>query len=469
MERIENNRLLIAFYGDDFTGSTDALEFLSRSGIRTVLFIEAPSTAQLERYPGLQAIGVAGMSRTYSPAEMEASLYPAFTALAKLNPRHVHYKVCSTFDSSPTIGSIGKAIDIGAAVFNTATVPLLAAAPHLGRYCLFGNLFARMGIGSEGEIYRLDRHPSMRNHPTTPADESDIRLHLGKQTAKDIGLFNILELHQYQEQTVNPDFSGHEIILFDALTQQELKSIGKLIDGQAAESHTLFSAGSSAIEMALGNHWQESGLLQEQTEWKDIAADGPVIVASGSCSAVTAEQIRYALSHGFTELAIDTVALAGQVSAADLSSETGFIHAAAEKYALRAAELVSEGKHPLIHTSLGNDDPRVAATDNLFREKGFGKSATAQLYGKLLGEIVRMTAERTVLHRIIIAGGDTSSYAARAMGIEAVEMIAPLSPGAPLCRAYAPGAAVDQLELVFKGGQVGKKDFFNINLIEPKI
>ena len=30
--------ILLAFYGDDFTGSTDALEFLSRAGAKTVLF-----------------------------------------------------------------------------------------------------------------------------------------------------------------------------------------------------------------------------------------------------------------------------------------------------------------------------------------------------------------------------------------------------------------------------------------------
>jgi len=465
MEGQENNRLLIAFYGDDFTGSTDALEFLSRAGIKTVLFIEAPSMEQLAHYPGLQAIGVAGKSRTLSPDEMEETLKPAFTALQKLNPRHVHYKVCSTFDSSPTIGSIGKAIDIGVSVFKTEVVPLLAAAPHLGRYGLFGNLFARMGIGSEGEIYRLDRHPSMRNHPTTPADESDIRLHLGKQTSKSIGLFNILDLHKYQEQAFSPDFSGYEIVLFDALVPEELKSIGELIDAQAGNGHIVFSAGSSAIEMALGNYWQESGMLEEQTEWKNKKADGPVLVASGSCSAVTAGQISYALNHGFTEIAIDTVMLASQVTGADLSMETGFIKTAAEKYVLKAVGLIAGGKHPLIHTSLGNDDVRVAETDKIFREKGFGKSATAQLYGQLLGQIVRMTAEQTSFQRIIIAGGDTSSYAARAMGIEAVEMIAPLSPGAPLCRAYAPESPVDQLELVFKGGQVGKEDFFNINLI----
>lgn len=462
MVRMENNRLLIAFYGDDFTGSTDALEFLSRSGIKTVLFIEAPTAAQLERYPGLQAIGVAGMSRTYSPEEMETFLYPAFTALAKLNPRHVHYKVCSTFDSSPTIGSIGKAIDIGAAVFKTATVPLLAAAPHLGRYCLFGNLFARMGIGTEGEIFRLDRHPSMRNHPTTPADESDIRLHLGRQTIKNIGLFDILELQKLPQETKAVDFSTSDVVLFDALTTEDLKSIGKLIDGQATDSETLFSAGSSAIEMALGAYWQESGLLQQQSDWNTGTA-GPVIVASGSCSAVTAGQIGYALNRGFVGLAIDTISLAEQVSAVDLESDTGLIRSVAETYALTVSAIIAEGKNPLIHTSLGNDDSRVAATECVFREKGFGKSATAMLYGKLLGEIVRIAAENTNFQRIIIAGGDTSSYAARAMGIEAVEMIAPLSPGAPLCKVYAPGSAVDQLELVFKGGQVGKIDFFTSN------
>jgi uncharacterized protein YgbK (DUF1537 family) len=39
-------------------------------------------------------------------------------------------------------------------------------------------------------------------------------------------------------------------------------------------------------------------------------------------------------------------------------------------------------------------------------------------------------------------------------------MIAPLTPGAPLCRAHAPGSPVDGCEVVFKGGQVGGEDYF---------
>ncbi|MEI9955988.1 MAG: four-carbon acid sugar kinase family protein [Ferruginibacter sp.] len=118
---------------------------------------------------------------------MEKILMPAFEKMKATGARHVHYKVCSTFDSSPTIGSIGKAIDCGASIFNNKTIPVLGGMPALGRFCVFGNLFAKMGIGSEGKTYRLDRHPSMSKHPVTPADESDLRLHLGKQTNKKLG------------------------------------------------------------------------------------------------------------------------------------------------------------------------------------------------------------------------------------------------------------------------------------------
>ena len=43
-----------------------------------------------------------------------------------------------------------------------------------------------------------------------------------------------------------------------------------------------------------------------------------------------------------------------------------------------------------------------------------------------------------------------------------MEMAAPLVPGAPLCRAFAPGSPADGLEVNFKGGQVGPKNYFGI-------
>ena len=106
------SKLLLTFYADDFTGSTDALEQLTLAGIRTALFIATPTPAQLKKFPDLQAVGVAGKTRSLAPGAMERELKPALIALKKLGARHVHYKVCSTFDSSPKIGSIGRALDV---------------------------------------------------------------------------------------------------------------------------------------------------------------------------------------------------------------------------------------------------------------------------------------------------------------------------------------------------------------------
>ena len=135
--------LLLTFYGDDFTGSADAMESLSLNGVRSVLFLSPPTPELLrEKFPDIEAVGVAGASRAMTPAQMEAELPAIFSQLQKLNARLFHYKVCSTFDSSPNIGSIGKAYEIGQRVFASSFVPLLVGAPALKRYCVFGNLFA---------------------------------------------------------------------------------------------------------------------------------------------------------------------------------------------------------------------------------------------------------------------------------------------------------------------------------------
>jgi uncharacterized protein YgbK (DUF1537 family) len=47
------------------------------------------------------------------------------------------------------------------------------------------------------------------------------------------------------------------------------------------------------------------------------------------------------------------------------------------------------------------------------------------------------------------------------LGIEALEWVSSTAPGSPLCQIY--GQGFKHLEMVFKGGQVGKVDFF-VNL-----
>ncbi|WP_427890640.1 four-carbon acid sugar kinase family protein [Kribbella sp. GL6] len=181
----------VAFYGDDFTGSTDAMVQFARVGLRTVLLVKLPSASELaELARRYDVIGVAGVARALAPDEQEAEVRPILQALHDLGPRLVQYKVCSTADSSPTRGSIGRALEIGRDICAPAVpVPILIAQPELGRYTVFSHHFAT----ESGTTHRLDRQPTMSTHPTTPIHESDLRLHLSTQTTLTIGAHHLTD------------------------------------------------------------------------------------------------------------------------------------------------------------------------------------------------------------------------------------------------------------------------------------
>src|SRR5687767_5001313 len=184
---------LLGWYGDDFTGATDTLATLTQAGLRAMLFMGVPSGGQQAAAAraldgALDAVGIAGASRSMAPAAMEGELEPVGAFFAALGSRVLHYKVCSTFDSAPEVGSIGMAVRVLRRHVRHAFVPIVGGQPNLGRYCAFSNLFAAAGSG--GAVERIDRHPTMRNHPMTPMKEADLRRHLALQ-----GLQPVAGLH----------------------------------------------------------------------------------------------------------------------------------------------------------------------------------------------------------------------------------------------------------------------------------
>ncbi|HKI69106.1 MAG TPA: four-carbon acid sugar kinase family protein, partial [Verrucomicrobiae bacterium] len=388
--------LLLTFYGDDFTGSTDALEQLTLAGIRTALFIQPPPPAQLKKFPGLQAIGVAGKTRSLSPDAMERELKPALLALKKLGAKHIHYKICSTFDSSPNIGSIGRVMDVAAKIFPAPIIPLLVAAPALGRYTIFGQHFARYGIGSAGQIYRLDRHPSVSKHTVTPMREADLRVHLARQTKKKIVLFDILHV-ALPERAARVALQKvlaekPDVVLFDALYPEQMGSIGSLIDSLASRKRPLFSVGSSGIEMALASVWTVGddvrNLKLKSKSMRPVTSSPAkqLLVGSGSCSPVTSGQIAWALKHGFAEVSLAPMKLVNRTTA-----NKEMLRAAAE-----ATKHLQAGRSVIVHTTRSGSDKQIAAKF---------KGRTAEVLGLALGKVLRAAVEQSSVQRVCIAGG----------------------------------------------------------------
>ena len=75
---------VFSYYGDDFTGSTDALEALALNGVETVLFLKTPDDADLRRFNHCRAVGIAGDSRSRTPGWMDKHLPPIFGRLREI-------------------------------------------------------------------------------------------------------------------------------------------------------------------------------------------------------------------------------------------------------------------------------------------------------------------------------------------------------------------------------------------------
>lgn len=427
--------ILYTFYGDDFTGSTDVLEQLASNGIPTVLYLVPPEEAHLAAFPEAKAIGIAGDSRSRSPEWMSAHLPPIFAALKRFHAPITHYKVCSTFDSAPILGNIGRAIEIGREIFAPRFVPIVVGAPHLRRYVAFGNLFA---AAPDGLIYRIDRHP-MSRHPATPMHEADLRLHLGSQTSTPTGLVDLVALQSgTSSEVLDAEIqAGNHAILFDTIDRSTQEAAGNLLWREALRQ-PMFSVSSSGLTAALIPAWRNAGLLPKSVPRSRVEEATPLLVLSGSCSAATERQLRWAFAHGYEGISIDPDAL--------LAPETAIVTRAAVLET--AAASLAAGRNTVLYTALGFT----------------GMQAQGERLGIALGSLLAELLTRTTVRRVLLCGGDTSSHAVQQLGLIALTWLANLQPGVPLCRAHpdAQHSHLHNLELVLKGGQVGTDDFFDV-------
>jgi 3-oxoisoapionate kinase len=440
------NHVLLSFYGDDLTGSTDAMEALTLAGVRTALFLRPATETQIRKLSAdgpLQAIGLAGTSRSETPPWMDEHLPPAFRWLKAQGAAICHYKVCSTFDSAPQVGNIGRALEIGAATFEQPVVPLVVGVPQLRRYTVFGNLFATVG----GETYRIDRHPVMSRHPVTPMHEADLRLHLAAQTSAPVGLVDGLTLQSpganaAVDQGMQSQGTGPAALLLDVADKTTQALVGQQLWRLRRDHTSLFTVGSSGVEYALVEAWGSAGLLSgEVAAQKEVGAVERMAVVSGSCSAITAQQIRHAGEHGFALISVNASRL-GSRSRGD-----------AEQAAVlaQACAALDAGRSVIAYTALGPDTAAERFDD-----------AEPHAIGQRLGRLLRDLVEHGNLKRAVVAGGDTSSHALRELDVYAltVAMPLPLTPGSPLCMAHSDNAALNGTQIALKGGQVGAADYF---------
>lgn len=415
----------IGFYGDDFTGSVDALLQLRRAGLTGVLATSVEHAAAAAG--GAEVVGIAGVARSLRTEELAAELRPVLDWFARQQAPIVQYKACSTADSSPEQGSLGRVLEIAREVFGTAPVPVVFAQPDFGRYTFFGHHFAR----DAGQVFRLDRQPTMRAHPSTPSTESDLARHLGAQTSLPVGTLPWTEY--------GPGAAGQlaallatcsdAAVVCDAFTDAHLDLLGEAITqggdgpgstttaGTDAPPGTRFVLGAGGLSLGLGRALGGSAAPLDSDA---PPAQGACLALSGSRSPRTWQQIEAAARAGWTCI--------------DLREPDS---------ATRAVDAHTSGADTVYHSST----PGGRQLDTAAVVEALVTVAAARL----------QAAPRT---RVLLCGGDTSGTVLRRLGVASLSITSRPWGNVVLCQTRAPARPYDGAEVVLKGGQMGHEDLF---------
>lgn len=411
--------ILLGAIADDFTGATDLANTLVKEGMRVVQVIGVPDAATA--YGDAEAVVVALKSRTAPTSEAVEQSLAALAWLQAQGAEQIIFKYCSTFDSTPQ-GNIGPVADALAEAMNARISIICPAFPANQRTIYKGTLFV-------GDLPLSES--SMKDHPLTPMKDSSLIRLMEAQSKHQTGLVSLQTLQQGAEATRKALHSlaeeGHRYAVIDALTDDDLRTIGAAI-----ADHPLITGG-SGVATGLPANFRTKGLLGAALSPKAPPVAGRMLVLAGSCSTATRAQIATAQEHWPTrKIAVDRIA-AGE----DVVSE------------LTDWALAQHEESPvLIYASADPDE--VRDTQAIY---GVDKA------GAMVEDVMGQLAQRLTgagFRRLIVAGGETSGAVVSALGAKALRIGPEIAPGVP----WSEVKRSEPLALALKSGNFGGPNFF---------
>lgn len=405
--------MLLGCIGDDFTGSSDLGNTLSKAGMRVMQYAGIPKHSA---NPRTEAGVVALKTRSLPVRDAIAQSLDALQWLQSQGCTQFLFKYCSTFDSTKD-GNIGPVADALADALDATRVIVCPAFPGTGRSIYQGHLFVNDVLLNES---------GMQNHPLTPMTDPDLRRWLAHQTSNQVG-------HVGLEAVANgpgpiragldaAHNAGQRLIVVDAVQDSDLISIG------AAAADLPLITGGSGVAIGLPANFASQGLLsREPNVWRGTA--GKCVALSGSCSIATRAQVAKHTTHNPTFEIDASAVIEGQ-----LSPETvvDFL-------------MTSDGV-PLAFSSA--DPEKVSAI-----QARYGRDNAAE---KVEGffQAVAVELVKAGVGGIISAGGETSGAVVQGTRASQLEFGPEIDPGVPALRANP------DLVLTLKSGNFGAPDFF---------
>lgn len=404
---------------DDFTGATDLASMLARSGVNVSLRIGVPLSTP-ENTAEIEVIALKTRSISASKA-IEESL-SALKWLKEAGAKKYFFKYCSTFDSTAegNIGPVSEALMNELKVDQTIYCP---AFPENGRSIYMGNLFVGQKLLSES---------SMKDHPLTPMNDSNLMRLLSAQVSRRVGLADRIVVNSgvnsLKEKLISLKENDVPHVIVDAVADTDLDTIASACQDMD------FITGGSALAMPLAEFYKASGKISaNDNSFMNKRLNTGSIILSGSCSEMTIIQVKNFIQRGAAAFQLDPIDLAenGVKKVLDWLSSQDFT------------------KNIIIYAT---SDPDTV------------KKVQAELGVDMAGKIVEqglsecaIAARELGIKNFIIAGGETSGAITKALNVRQLDIGIEIAPGVPWTFS---GKRNNQIALSLKSGNFGSEEFF---------
>lgn len=406
--------------GDDITGCQDIGIFFAKQGLKCI--VTSDSSEILKNEADVLIIDTDSRFEANDTAYLRVC--KATEVLQHAGCTQYFKKTCSVFR-----GNIGAEFDAMLDTLKESLMIVIAAFPLNGRTTIHG-LHTVFGKALEDSQFRHD--------PMNPMTTSDLAAIIHQQSSRPVHHLMLETLRQGEvaiKSCIEQARKKGGYLLCDCGNQNDLTMLAACIKDEKV------IGGSSAIAEKLAEFHQTG--VHDRHHYKIENKKLGLLLAAGSITVQTRQQVNYAASHGVIHLTFDPIKLydpALSQKMLDDCYENARIH-------------IMNGRHVLIQPECGED--KVSEMKKIGLTLGVDEKAVSKLISTSLAQVLLRLIDTTHQHRICIAGGDTSARIMEMLKITATELVDEIQTG--ICSSVS--LSEPRLLLILKSGSFGNEQF----------
>ncbi|MFC4779025.1 four-carbon acid sugar kinase family protein [Paenibacillus sp. GCM10023252] len=425
----------LAILADDLTGANDTGACFAGYGFRTELLLSLQMCdAIYENQDNVpQVISLDVRSRGLAQSAAYSSTLHAVQAVKAYSPERLYKKMDSAIR-----GHFPQECD---AVLEESGLQLGFVAPA----------YPAMNRTTVGGVHYIGDVPvhetELSQDPLTPVTDSRIQIVLERGSRFPVGYIPLELLKEGSEEALQREViaqveQGCRLIAVDAVTDEHLDRLLALADELPLTS---FFAGSAGLAEAMARRmaWD----LPEHSADQPILHGEPMLVAAGSQTKLTREQLLHAMEHTGHELV--PVTLDMLFEAHRLAAEQ------CVKVQRSAGERLASGQDVILQ--LMPDEGGAGVAELTLRydcrtSEDFHQQVTER-FGKFVGSVYLQSGMQGSIY---VIGGETARGVCEALGLRQLRIVRAISHGAIVSEGCLSSSGGTSITLITKSGSFGK-------------